>query len=384
LSATRREGQPVIDKEELRELARYRMEEHFICSLYYPLEKGEPTEEGALIGLRNLIGDALSEREGWTGAQTKSVSDDLDRIESLVTEEMMMSSGGLAVFACSADDLWKVFHLPVKVGPMLVVDHGTRMRPMIEFLNRYQRYCTVLVGKGKARLFVLDAAGVEEHSGVFGEVPGRHDQGGWAQARYQRHHDDRVMRHLKETADEAFALLQKVDFQQLFVAGTEELVSEFEEYLHPYLKDRFAGAFPMEMISTGTEVQEQTLSAARQLTDADIEGAIENLRAEVHMGNLGAAGLEDTLQALQKGQVLRLLVHEDFTTSGQRCTRCGLLSLASPCLFCGGEAEALSDMVESVVTEAFLRNCEITFVAAADGERLEEMGGIGALLRFAG
>jgi len=374
----------VIDKEELRELARYRMEEHLVCSLYYPLEKGEPTEEGALIGLRNLIGEALSEREGWTSAQMKSVSDDLDRIENLVTEEMVMSSGGLAVFACSADDLWKVFRLPAKVGPMLVVHHGIRMRPMIEFLNRYQRYCTVLVGKGKARLFVLDAGGVDEHSGVISAVPGRHDQGGWAQARYQRHHDERVMRHLKETADEAFALLKRVDFQQLFVAGTEELVSEFVEYLHPYLRERFAGSFPMEMVSTAMEVQEQTLRAARELTDADVRGAIENLRAEVHMGNLGTAGLEDTLQALQKGQVLRLLVHENFTTPGQRCTRCGLLSLANPCLFCGGETKALADMVESLVTEAFLRNCEITFVSAADGEQLEEMGGIGALLRFAG
>jgi peptide subunit release factor 1 (eRF1) len=138
------------------------------------------------------------------------------------------------------------------------------------------------------------------------------------------------------------------------------------------------------MVSTSAEVQEQTLRAARELTAADVRGAIENLRAEVHTGNLGAAGLEDTLQALQRGQVLRLLVHEDFTTPGQRCTRCGLLSLRNPCLFCGGETRALADMVESVVTEAFLRNCEITFVSAADGEQLEEMGGIGALLRFAG
>ena len=58
--------------------------------------------------------------------------------------------------------------------------------------------------------------------------------------------------------------------------------------------------------------------------------------------------------------------------------------MANPCLFCGGEAEAVADMVESVVTEAFLRNCEITFVAPAQGEQLEELGGIGALLRFAG
>jgi stalled ribosome rescue protein Dom34 len=37
-----------------------------------------------------------------------------------------------------------------------------------------------------------------------------------------------------------------------------------------------------------------------------------------------------------------------------------------------------------MVTEAFLRNCEVAFVAGENGEKLAELGGIGALLRFTG
>jgi len=384
LSGDNGEVELVFDTQELRELARYRDEEDLICSFYYPLEKGEPAEGGALIRLKNLIGEALADREDWTSAQFRSVSQDVARIERRVTEEIVLSGGGLAVFACSAAELWKVFHLPVKVGPMLIVDHTTRMKPMIEFSNRYRRYCTALVGKGRARIFLLDPVGVEERTDVVGEVPGRHDQGGWAQARYQRHHDDRVMRHLKETADEAFSLFRKEPFDQFFVGGTEELVSEFVEYLHPYLRDRFFGAFPMEMVSSAAEVQKQTLTTAHQLAEAAEEEALDNLRAEVHTGNLGAAGLEDTLHTLQKGQVLRLFVNEEFEAPGQRCTSCGMLSLRSPCPFCGGETEALEDIVEGVVTEAFLHNCETVFISGAHGEKLAELGGIGALLRFAG
>jgi len=40
--------------------------------------------------------------------------------------------------------------------------------------------------------------------------------------------------------------------------------------------------------------------------------------------------------------------------------------------------------VESVVTEAFLSHCQTTFVGETNGEKLSELGGIGALLRFAG
>ena len=374
----------MLDRDELRELARYRDEENLICSFYYPLEKGMPTEEGALIRLKNMMNKTLADREDWTSAQTTSISDDLARIESLVTEEMVMSSGGLAVFACSAGGLWKEYHLPDKVGPMLVVDHATRMRPMIEFINRYKSYCTVLVGKGRARIILLDRAGAAERSDVLTAVPGRHDRGGWAQARYQRHHDHRVMHHLKETADQTFSLLQEEGFSQLFVGGTEELVSEFVEYLHPYLRERLAGSFPIEMVSSVTDVQTQTLTAANELAEAGERDALDNLRAEVHTGNRGAAGLEDTLHAVQKGQALRLLLKEDFEAPGLRCTSCHLLCLHSPCPFCGGETRTLEDIVESVVTEAFLRNCEVAFVAGDNGEKLAELGGIGALLRFAG
>jgi hypothetical protein len=104
----------VFDLEELRELATYRDESNLVCSCYYPLEKGEPAGEGALIRLKNLINGALADREEWTGSQHKSVSDDLVRIESLVAEELVLSSGGLAVFAASTAGLWKVFHLPVR------------------------------------------------------------------------------------------------------------------------------------------------------------------------------------------------------------------------------------------------------------------------------
>ena len=374
----------MLDREELKGLASYRDDENLIISFYHPLEKGEPTEEGDIIRLKNLINEAQAARGDWTSAQVKSVSGDLARIERLVMEERVMSKGGLAVFGCSATDLWRVYRLPDKVGSLLVVDHTTRMRPLIELLNRHKLYCTVLVGKGRARVFLLNPAKVEERSDIFGVVPGRHDQGGWAQARYQRYHDDRVMRHLKDTADQTFSLLQNEDFQRLFVAGTEELVSEFVEHLHPYLKDRLAGTFPMEMVAPPKEVQEQTLLVASELRESYDTDAIEKLRGEVHTGNLGAAGLEDTLHTLQKGQVLMLLVNEDFSASGLRCRSCGSLSLVDPCPFCGAATEPLGDIVESIVSQAFIQNCDIRFITGANKARLGELGNIGALLRFAG
>jgi peptide chain release factor subunit 1 len=369
----------MFDQEQLKELANHLDENNLVVSFYCPLE-----EEGGVISLKNLISKARAGREEWTASQFKSVDADLTKIEHLVTEERVMSKGGLAVFACSASGLWRVFHLPDKVGPLLVVDHATRMRPLMEWLNRHKQYCTVLVDKGRARIFLLNPTEVEEHSDILHDLPGRHDQGGWAQARYQRHHDDHAMRHLKHTADQTFALWKNKGFERLFVAGTEETVSELVEHLHPYLRDRLAGSFPMEMVSSPKEVLERTLTVASQLREIYDRDAVDNLRGEVHTGNLGAAGLEDTVHALQKGQVLMLLVNEDFTAPGRRCTACDSLCLRDPCPYCGAVTESLDDMVEKVVSRAFIQSCEIRFVAGENKTKLAELGGIGALLRFAG
>jgi peptide chain release factor subunit 1 len=374
----------MFDRQELKELASLRDEENLICSFYYPLEKGEPTEQGALIRLKNMITEATNDRPGWTTSQLKSVLDDLDRVQSLVADELVSGSGGLAVFACAARDLWDVLHLPDKVRSLLAIDHATHMRPLLEFLTRYQRYCTILIGKGRSRIFLLDVGGVEERSDVSSEVPGRHDEGGWAQARYQRHHDDLVMHHLKEMAEETFSLLRDEEFDGLFVCGTDEVVSEFIEYLHPYLRERLFGSFPIQMTSSAAEVRQSTLAEGAELLEARDADAVEKLRAEVHSGNLGAAGLEDTIHALQKGQVLSLLVREDFDAPGHRCTSCGQLSLTSPCPFCGGAPEPVQDIVEEIVKQAFLQNCEITFIRGDSSEGLAELGDIGALLRYAG
>jgi peptide chain release factor subunit 1 len=374
----------MFDREELRELANLREKENLICSFYYPLEKGEPSEQGALIRLKNMIAEATSDQPDWSSVQAKSVSDDLERVQSLVADELVSGSGGLAIFACAATDLWDVLRLPDKVRPFLAIDHTTHMRPLLEFLSRYQRYCTVLIGKGRSRIFLVDAGGVEERSDISSDVPGRHDEGGWAQARYQRHHDDLVMHHLKEAAEETFGLLQDEEFDALFVCGTEELVSEFAEYLHPYLRERLQGSFPIPMTSSVAEVQQSTLAEGGGFLEARDADAVEKLRAEVHSGNLGAAGLQDTIHALQKGQVLTLLVGEDFEAPGHRCTSCGQLSVTSPCPFCGGPTEPVQDIVEEIVKLSFLQNSELIFARGESGEHLAELGGIGALLRYAG
>jgi len=372
-----------MDRERLNYLASLRSEKHLIVSLYLPLEKGEPGEAKLPIRLKNLINEALEAKGSWTPEQIHAVEEDLDRIERLVAEERVLGSKSVVAFASSPFGLWEVFRPPVGVEKSLAIDHAPRVDPLIALAGQLERYCMVLIDKSRARIFFLDLGSVEERYDIYGAVPGRHDQGGWAQARYQRHHDDRVMHHLKHTADELLRLRHEEGVQRLLVAGTEELVSQFTDYLHPYLKKCLLATLPLGMTASPKEVQEQTLAVVEDLKRRQEANLVEKLRGEALSGKLGVIGLEDTLHAWQAGQVLTLLINEGFHAPGRRCSRCGSLTvLEGSCPYCGQTLEPLQDVVEELITRAFLGNTEMKFIAGENREALAEMGSIGALLRF--
>lgn len=372
-----------MDRERLNYLASLRSEKHLLVSLYLPLEKGELGEAKVPIRLKNLINKALEAKEDWTPGQIHSVQEDLARIERLVAEERVLGSKNIVAFASSPLGLWEVFRPPAGVEKSLAIDHALRVAPLIALTGQLERYCTVLIDKSRTRIFFLDLGGVEERYDIYGAVPGRHDQGGWAQARYQRHHDDRVMHHLKHTADELLRLRHEEGLQRLLVAGTEELVSQFTDYLHPYLKKCLVATLPLEMTASPKEVQEQALAVMEHLNKREEGNLIQQLKGEALSGNLGVIGLEDTLHAWQAGQVLTLLINEDFHAPGRRCSRCGSLTIREgSCPYCEHTLEPLRDVVEELIKRAFLGNTEIEFIAGENKEGLTEMGGIGALLRF--
>jgi peptide chain release factor subunit 1 len=374
----------MLTRKEVEELSRYRNEEFPITSLYLNVGKGGPEEGKTVIRLKNLRAQVEEERDRWTKQQMESVEGDMEQIRAFVRDQVMRGGQSLAAFACSAADFWQTYTFPRPVGNHIYLDHEPYVKPLLRLLEQYELYCTALVGKGKARIFLLHLDEIQERSDIFGAVPGRHDQGGWAQARLQRHHDDRVMRHLKTTADQIFDLFQEEGFARLLIGGTEELVSQFQEYLHPYLRERLVATFPTGMTASAKTVQERSLAIVREIEEREEGELLEKLENEVGAHRMGVSGLGPTLRALQRGQILTLLVNEGFSAPGKRCTGCGHLTVRAQeqCPYCGGELQPMDDMVDEIIDQAFAQGCQVRFIAGSNQERLARLGDIGALLRY--
>lgn len=114
-----------------------------------------------------------------------------------------------------------------------------------------------------------------------------------------------------------------------------------------------------------------------------LEGdTVEMLEAEAAKGGLAIVGVKPTLKALEGGQVDKLIMSASFTVAGWRCSKCmsyGDVGIPTACPYCGGNVWKVN-LRESMVREAERSGASVEIVA--DVPRLDELGGVGAFLRY--
>jgi peptide chain release factor subunit 1 len=245
-----------------------------------------------------------------------------------------------------------------------------------------ETFCTVIVDRARARIFLSRLGEIEERTGILDDVPGQHDQGGWSQARLQRHIEDHVQRHLKRVAEALLRLQRARPFDHLVLAGPEEAVAELERELHDYVAQRLLARTSLPVHAGIDEVLERTVEMERELEDRREREAVERLASEAAAGTGRAvAGMGDTLSALEANRTDTLVVLAELEAGGVRCTSCGHLDIpVERCAVCGSEVERVPDLAEVAVEAALRRRCRVETVEAS--AELERLGGIGALLRF--
>ncbi len=371
-----------LDHALLRKLAGWSPDGVPVTSLYLTVDgRRYPRRIDYEVRLDELLRSARAQALALPEVAARSVEGDLEEISAFVRERFERGdTRGLALFSASAAGLWEEIALPRPVRDRVVVGPRADVRMLEALLETYEPTCVALVDYEKARLFCSQLGRVEEVRDLADEVPGRHDQGGWAQMRMQRHVDDHRMQHLKHVAETLFGLWRSRGFAHLVLAGPGEAHRELEGLLHEYLRRRVRAHLSLPVTATLEEVRVRTLEVEEELERAQEAEVVTRLADAIPSGG-GVAGLDATLGALSEGRVGTLVVGLDLVRPGGVCDRCGRLGTrASDCPTCGAPMREVPDVVEVAVASAYERGCEVETVTA--DERLERLGGIGALLRF--
>jgi peptide chain release factor subunit 1 len=208
----------------------------------------------------------------------------------------------------------------------------------------------------------------------------QHDQGGWSQSRYQRGVEKEKDDHLLHVGDVAFSRYKEGRFKRLLVGAPEELANEFEQKLHPYLRERIASRLHLDV--ENSTIEDVRSAAGRAIEDwrrRCERGALDRLTEGVGRGGRGAAGLAAVLQALNEHRVELLLVGEGFRSAGGRDSATGMLYAGDH----GPDGQALErceNIVERAIEKAVEQSAKVIKVRHHDD--LGPLGGIGAVLRY--
>jgi peptide chain release factor subunit 1 len=377
-----------VPNQELHTLVDFVSDGYLVTSFYLDVNADEfPAPEHIRQSANSALhraGKGFKERQKHLSHEAaESLRHDLHKIGQFVNAEFQRDgANGLAIFSCSARELWQVFRLPTKVQTRVVFESQPYVAPLATFFSHAKPTGILLTDRQHARILTMDDGKVTEWADFGDFVPQRSDQGGWSQMRYQRRSDEWAKHHLDHAARLVLQLEQHQAFDWL-VLGTEvDVEHDLAEDLHPYVKDRVIGRIHVRIDAPEAEVVE----AARKVRDLAEKRLIDRLMRQIQdyegASGRGALGLDDTLRAVSEQKVHILVVQEGYRQAGAVCPQCRLLlgEWRDVCPACNIPAERVDNVVDSAIQRAFELGSVVE--VATEYQQLAPIQWIGAILYY--
>ena len=377
---------------QLEKLARFDPAPYPVISLYLNTQPGQTGRDQYDAFLRKEF-----KQRGRTypvgSPERDSLDSDLERITTYLGTELQSSANGVAIFACSAAELFETVQLSAPVEDhWLYIGDAPHLYPLARLESQYPRYAAVVADTNTARIFVFAAGDVVREQQVEGFKTRRSSQGGWSQARFQRHIDNYHLQHVKEVVDALGKIVQHENITQIILAGDEVVLPLLREQLPKPLAEKIVDHLKLDTYAPVKDVLAASLEAMRRLNELTDRERVDDAVGAYRAGGLGTVGAEETLAALEQGQVDELLISASLNAlqpvdpeaiKGVSNSESTLLEPAVETA-AAGEAGAADPQIvrlaDELVTLAKKTSARVTFIE--DPALLEEFGGVAALLRF--
>jgi peptide chain release factor subunit 1 len=377
-----------ITWEQLRELAAFRARVGCAVSLYVGLDPSAVPTAGDLAShTRSLLAHAErqldEQRATLSHDERKALGRDLERIEAWFDGEFSREGvRGVAVFSAGLDDLFLPLLLPWAVADEARIAKQLYLAPLVGLVGSGDGALVAYVGRERGDVYRLRAGQLIPLADESADVPGRHDQGGWSQARYGRHIETIVDRHLRDVADALDRSVRRLRRVRVVLAGPEETRSGFEGLLAPETRAALVGWVAAEAHVDAPRL----LDAARPLLQEWRAGREEELlgrwREEAARNGRAATGWEETLQAASDGRIELLLVQDGADRPAYVCPECGRAQATNGSCPLDGTTLQEADTGLDLAVHQTLTHGGTVEVIGEEHRDLEPVGGVAALLRF--
>jgi len=371
----------------LRDLAGFRAQNGCAISLYLDLDPSDtPMPSDADTRVNALI-DGIertdaARRAELTHEQKEGLRNDVTRLREFFEQEFEREGAtGFAVFSARLDNVWRTLSLGARVPDVVKVGRSLHLAPLVSLVGRGEGALVVVVGRERGDLYRLRAGRLEELAEQADETPGRHDQGGWSQSRYQRHIEKLVHDHLKDVAELLDREFRRLRGPRVIVVASDEARGEFEDELSHELRKAIIGWTTADAHATPAQLLEVVAPLLEQWRGAQEIEAVERWRAEAGRNGRAASGWGPTLEAASDGRVELLLFQDGAERPAWECPACGRIGTeGGACPLDGTQMEQRNEGLDLAVHQTLAHGG--TVCALHERQDLEPVEGIGALLRF--
>jgi hypothetical protein len=351
---------------------------------------------------------------GPRGAGFESLTADMERLTTYLDEELDPAAQGIVVIACHQQGVFEPVPLAVPVASGFTVGPIPSLRRLVHAADDYPPHAIIVADQRDAFLWLMggqtwDRSVELEASGY----PRHQQQGGWSQRRYQARADERVEAFARTIAEETRRAFEEVNepakYEYLIVAADEPMFTALNGAFHESVKQRILGQIHLPIEANITEIAAAAEPLVEEAERRREMEAVQAVRDGVGARGRGVAGAQDTITALETGQVMTLVMNDDFSQPGWADYTLPLFGVGSP----PGEHPAGGDVAnlvptaveDEVVRLALQIGAEVQLVSSAvpvgEAEQeqipdaddptphseaartLDELGGIGAILRYA-
>lgn len=406
------ENHDVMSKYELKklvsELEDIRGRNTELVSVYVP-------QGYEMAKISEFLTSEASEAENIKSKHTrKNVQAALDKISRRVKDEPVTPENGVAFFAGNVSDtegrpdiqLWEVVPPEPVQSRHYRCDKEFVLEPLRQMIVDDRVYGLIVLDKSEAAIGYLQGSNVKTAYTMESNVPGKTRAGGQSAQRFARLRESMLDTFLKDIAEKSKnAFLQKARDDKLLgiiVGGpgfTKDKLLD-EGYLHQELEDsvidreslNYSGEEALEEL---VEKAEDSIEDSQVVREKNLmKEFLENLKEE---NGKSEYGLEQVMKAMEMGAIETVLISEDVDMfeALYNCPKGheqrvyeeeARISDSVKCDECGEEMdlEEISDIVDVLGKKAEEMSSDVEIISTEHekGQRLQNLGGIAALLRY--
>jgi hypothetical protein len=242
------------------------------------------------------------------------------------------------------------------------------------------------VSRDESSLYLVDEWGVTKGDDLTGPWLRSSDRetgelsirGYFAAARQ----DTLVDLHYKEVGATLAKWLEGSPVRRVVVCAQHDIASAFRRTLSPAVIPKVVAEIPYDAAVTTGQMLANARAAANEARQRGLVELVGRIKEGLGRTGHGAAGFDEVLAGLERGQIQTLVVERNFRPPGWTCPNCDWagLRVVTECPVCGGAPVPVADAVGELVRMAILQNSRVE--VAEDIPTLDELGGVAALLRF--